>query len=45
MEAFGLTQLVSEATRVTNNFITLIDHIFSNCPENVNSFKCTQDWA
>ena len=39
MEAFCLTQLVSEATRVTNNFITLIDHIYSNCPENVNSLN------
>ena len=37
MEPFGLTQLVSEATRVTNDSRTLIDHIYSNCPENVSS--------
>ena len=39
MEPFGLTQLVSEATRVTNDTKTLIDHIYSNCPENVNSLN------
>ena len=37
MEPFGLTQLVSEATRVTSDSSTLIDHVYSNCPENVNS--------
>ena len=37
IEPFGLTQLVSEATRVTSHSRTLIDHIYSNCPENVNS--------
>ena len=37
MEPFGLTQLVSEATRVTHDSRTLIDHIYSNCPENVTS--------
>ena len=37
MESFGLTQLVSEATRVTSDSRTLIDHIYSNCPENVTS--------
>ena len=37
--SFGLTQLVSEATRVTSNSKTLIDHIYSNCPENVNSLN------
>ena len=37
MEPFGLTQLVSEATRVTSVSSTLIDHIYTNCPENVNS--------
>ena len=37
MECFGLIQLVSGATRVTNDSQTLIDHIYSNCPENVNS--------
>ena len=42
MEAFGLTQLVSEATRVTNNSIILIDHIYSNCPENVNSLNVSK---
>ena len=39
MEPFGLTQLLSEATRVTNDTRTLIDHIYSNCPENVNSLN------
>ena len=39
MEPFGLSQLVSEATRVTNDTRTLIDHIYSNCPENVNSIN------
>ena len=39
MEPFGLTQLVSEATRVTNDSRTLIDHIYSNCPENINSIN------
>ena len=39
MEPFGLTQLVSEATRVTNDSTTLIDHIYSNCLENVNSIN------
>ena len=34
IEPFGLTQLVSEATRVTPESSTLIDHIYSNCPEN-----------
>ena len=37
MESFGLYQLVSGATRVTNDSQTLIDHIYTNCPENVNS--------
>ena len=37
IEPFGLTQLVSEATRVTSVSKTLIDHIYSNCPENVTS--------
>ena len=37
MEPFGLDQLVSEATRVTSTSKTLIDHIYSNCPENVTS--------
>ena len=39
MEPFGLTQLVSEATRVTCDSSTLIDHIYTNCPENVNSLN------
>ena len=39
MEPFGLTQLVSEATRVTGDFSTLIDHIYTICPENVNSLN------
>ena len=37
MEPFGLVQMVSEATRVTPSSRTLIDHIFTNCTENVNS--------
>ena len=37
MEPFGLTQLVSEATRVTPDSRTLIDHIYCNYPENVKS--------
>ena len=37
MEPFDLIQLISEATRVTYETTTLIDHIYSNCPENVNS--------
>ena len=37
IEPFGLTQLVSEATRVTSVSKTLIDLIYSNCPENVTS--------
>ena len=36
-EPFGLIQLVSEATRVTADSRTLIDHIYANCPENVTS--------
>ena len=36
IEGIGLTQLVSEATRVTSDSKTLIDHIYSNCHENVN---------
>ena len=39
MEPFGLIQLISEATRVTYETTTLIDHIYSNCPENVNSIN------
>ena len=37
MEPFGLTQFVSELTRVTSDSRSLIDHIYSNCPENVKS--------
>ena len=37
MEPFGLVQMVSEATRVTPSSRTLIDHIYTNCTENVNS--------
>lgn len=35
MEDFGVTQLVSKATRATPTSSTLIDHIYSNCSENV----------
>ncbi|MCU7800728.1 MAG: hypothetical protein KZQ70_11410 [gamma proteobacterium symbiont of Lucinoma myriamae] len=34
-ESFGLTQIISEATRVTNISKTLIDHIYCNIQENV----------
>ncbi|MEW8548505.1 MAG: endonuclease/exonuclease/phosphatase family protein, partial [Candidatus Thiodiazotropha sp.] len=37
IEPFGITQLVSEATRVTPDSSTLIDHVYSTCPENVNN--------
>ena len=42
MEPFGLIQLISEATRVTPLSKTLIDHIYTNCPENVNSINIPQ---
>ena len=35
IEPFGITQLVTEATRVTPDSSTLIDHVYSNRPENV----------
>ena len=37
MEPFGLNQFVSEPTRVTSESRSLIDHIYSNSPENVKS--------
>ena len=37
MEPFGLTQFVSEPTRVTSESRSLIDHVYSNSPENVKS--------
>ena len=37
MEPFGLTQFVSEPTRVISDSRTLIDHVYANCPENVRS--------
>ena len=37
IEPFGLTQFISEPTRVTSESRTLLDHIYSNCPENVKS--------
>ena len=39
MEPFGIEQMVSEATRVTPSPRTLIDHIYTNCKENVNSLN------
>ena len=39
MEPFGLFQIVTQATRETTESKTLIDHIYANCPENVNSIK------
>ena len=35
IEPFGLTQLVFEPTRITSESRTLIDHIYTNSPENV----------
>ena len=37
MEPLGLVQMVSEATRVTPSSRALIDHIYTNCTENVYS--------
>ena len=37
MEPFGLTQFVSEPTQVTSESRSLIDHIYSNTPENIKS--------
>ena len=34
-ESFGLTQIIQDATRVTNSSTTLIDHIYCNVRENV----------
>lgn len=34
-ESFGLTQIIEDATRVTNSSKTLIDHIYCNVRENV----------
>ena len=33
--SFGFSQLVSEPTRVTDSSSTLIDHIYTNCDENL----------
>ena len=35
IEPFGTVQMVSEATRVTASSRTLIDHIYTNCTENI----------
>ena len=32
---FNLTQLITEATRVTETSSTLIDHIYTSCPHNI----------
>ena len=45
MEPFGLTQLVSEPTRVTGDSSTIIDNIYANCPENVNSLNIPKIWV
>ena len=34
-ESFGLTQIIQDATRVTNSSTTPIDHIYCNARENV----------
>ena len=35
--SLGLTQLISEPTRVTNDSKTLIDHIYTNNENNIQS--------
>ena len=34
-DSFNFTQLVTEPTRVTENSETLIDHVYTNTPENI----------
>ena len=34
-EIYGLTQLIQEATRITENTSTLLDVIYSNCPNKI----------
>ena len=37
LQLFDLSQLVREPTRVTESSATLIDHVYSSCPENITS--------
>ena len=37
LQLFDLSQLVLEPTRVTESSATLIDHVYSSCPENITS--------
>ena len=34
-DIYGLSQLISEPTRITDKSSTLIDFIYTNCPERV----------
>ena len=38
-ESLGLSQLVTQPTRVTNNSSSLIDHIYSNDEDNLSKVK------
>jgi len=42
IESLGLLQMVNEPTRVTEKSSTLIDHIYTNLPDNV---ACTKCWS
>ena len=35
LQLFGLEQFIKQPTRITASTATLLDHIYSNCPENV----------
>ena len=39
MSSFGLSQIVTEATRITNTSESLIDHVYTSSPEQINSFS------
>ena len=39
LEMFNLTQVVSCPTRVTENTSSLIDHVYTNMPENITEIK------
>ena len=42
MESFNYTQLVDKPTRISQHSSTLIDHIFSNAPNNISSISVPQ---
>ena len=42
--SFGLSQLITEPTRVTNTTKTLIDHLYV-CNEEKVSSVCVKNWA